>query len=54
MDKYLYWLDCIEGLGANSKRNLIEAFGSAREVFYAPEKLVQYILESKKTIQIFY
>jgi len=48
MDKYLYWLDCIEGLGAKSKRNLIEAFGGAKEVFYAPEKLVQYILESKK------
>ena len=48
MDKYLYWLDCIEGLGTKSKRNLIEAFGSAEEVFYAPEKLVQYILESKK------
>lgn len=52
MDKYLYWLDCIEGLGANSKRNLIEAFGSAREVFYAPEKLVQYILESKKMLKL--
>lgn len=51
MDKYLYWLDCIEGLGANSKRNLIDAFGSAKEVFYASEKLVQYILESKKMLK---
>ncbi len=48
MDKYLYWLDCIEGLGAKSKRNLIEAFGSAKEVFYAPEKLLHYILETQK------
>lgn len=48
MDKYLYWLDCIDGLGANAKRNLIEAFGSAEDVFKAPERFIYYILENKK------
>ena len=48
MDKYLYWLDCIEGLGANAKRNLIEAFGSAEAVYKASENMVKYILEAKK------
>lgn len=47
-DKYEYWLDCIEGLGANTKRNLIEAFGNAEDVFRAKEKMLQYILETKK------
>lgn len=48
MDKYIYWLDCIEGLGSGSKRNLLEAFGGGREVYRAPENMLQYILESKK------
>lgn len=48
MDKYIYWLDCIEGLGANAKRNLIEAFGGGEEVYKASENMLQYILETKK------
>lgn len=48
MDKYLYWLDCIEGLGAASKRNLIEAFGNGAAVYRASEKMLHYILEQKK------
>ncbi|MBQ9143313.1 MAG: DNA-processing protein DprA [Lachnospiraceae bacterium] len=48
MDKYLYWLDSIEGLGATTKKNLLEAFGSAREVFYGQEKFLKYVLDEKK------
>ncbi len=48
MDKYIYWLDCIEGLGAGSKRNLLEAFGTGYDVYRAPENMLQYILEAKK------
>ena len=48
MDKYIYWLDCIEGLGTEAKRNLLEAFGSGKAVFDASEKLLKYILETKK------
>lgn len=48
MDKYLYWLDRIKGLGPVSKRNLMEAFGSAREVYLGKEKLIRYILDEKK------
>ncbi len=52
MDKYTYWLDRIEGLGAASKRKLIEAFGSAWEVYQGQEKYVRYVLEEKK-VEIF-
>ncbi len=48
MDKYLYWLDRIDGLGTLSKRNLLEAFGSAQEVFRASDKYLNYILEERK------
>lgn len=53
MDKYLYWLDRIDGLGPIAKRNLMEAFGSAKEVYYAQEKLVNFILPEKKQ-QLFF
>ncbi len=48
MDKYLYWLDRIKGLGSISKRNLMEAFGSAREVYFGKERQIRYILDNKK------
>lgn len=48
MDKYLYWLDCIEGLGAGTKKNLLEAFGSGEAIYHASEKMLKYILEVKK------
>lgn len=48
MDKYLYWLDCIEGLGAGTKRNLLEAFGCGDAIYHASEEMLKYILESKK------
>lgn len=47
-DKYLYWLDRIEGLGNTAKKNLLEAFGSAGEVYQGQEKLLEYILDEKK------
>lgn len=47
-DAYMYWLDSIEGLGKGAKMNLMQAFGSAEEVYLAREKLVNCILESKK------
>jgi len=48
MDKYLCWLDRIKGLGSVSKINLMEAFGSAREVYFGKERLIRYILDNKK------
>lgn len=48
MDKYLYWLDRTEGLGPRAKRNLIEAFGTAEEVYKAADKHLKYILDEKK------
>lgn len=48
MDKYLYWLDRIEGLGPLAKRNLIEAYGTAENIYRASEKHLQYILDEKK------
>ncbi len=47
-DKYLYWLDRIEGLGATAKINLLEAFGGAREVYLSQEKYLKLILNEKK------
>ena len=48
MDKYLYWLDRVEGLGPLAKRNLIEAFGTAKEVFGAKDRHLQCILDERK------
>lgn len=48
MDKYLYWLDRIEGLGPLAKRNLIEAYGNAENIYRASEKHLKYILDEKK------
>ncbi len=48
MDKYLYWLDRNEGLGPQAKRNLIEAFGTAEEVYKAADNHLQYILDERK------
>ncbi len=48
MDKYMYWLDRIDGLGTSAKRNLLEAFGSAKDVYYVQEKYVRCILEGKR------
>lgn len=48
MDKYIYWLDCIEGLGAGAKRNLLEAFGTGCDVYHASENMLKYVLETKK------
>ena len=47
-DAYMYWLDTIEGLGKNTRKNLIQAFGSAKEVYEGRAKLVNCILEEKK------
>lgn len=48
MDKYLYWLDRVEGLGNLTKRNLLEAFGSAREVYLGQDRYLKYVLDEKK------
>jgi len=49
MDKYLYWLDRTEGLGTIAKRNLIEAFGTAEEVYRACDNHLKYILNDRKS-----
>ena len=48
MDKYLYWLDRVEGLGNKTKQNLMEAFGSAQEIYHGQEKYLKYILDEKR------
>lgn len=48
MDKYMYWLDRVDGLGKMAKKNLIQAFGSAEEVYRGRERLINCILEEKK------
>ncbi len=48
MDKYLYWLDNISGLGAVSKERLLEAFGTGEEVHAAKEKHLALILDKTK------
>jgi len=52
MDKYLYWLDRVNGLGPVTKRNLIDAFGEAKNIFQASERHLKYILNDKK-LQLF-
>ncbi len=47
-DEYMYWLDTIVGLGKTAKMNLIQAFGSAKEVYHGSERLINCILEDKK------
>lgn len=47
-DKYLYWLDRIEGLGNVAKKNLLEAFGCAEAIYLEEEKYLKYILNDKK------
>ena len=47
-DAYMYWLDTIEGLGKNTKMNLLQAFGSAKEVYEGRERLINCILEENK------
>lgn len=48
MDKYLYWLDNIPRLGRQAKMNLLDAFGSGREIYQAEEKYIRFILEEGK------
>ena len=48
MDKYLYWLDHISGLGTVSKEKLLEAFGTGEEIYGAKEKHLALILEQAK------
>lgn len=47
-DEYMYWLDSIDGLGKTAKKNLIQAFGNAKEVYHGKERLINCILEDKK------
>lgn len=47
-DNYLFWLDGIEGLGAIAKRNLMDAFGSAKEIYTGQEKYLKLILDERK------
>lgn len=47
-DKYLYWLDRIEGLGSMAKKNLLEAFGTAEEIYRGQKKYFKLILDEKK------
>ncbi len=47
-DNYLYWLDGIEGLGAATKKNLMDAFGSGEAIFRASENHLKFIVNEKK------
>ncbi len=48
MDKYLFWLDNISGLGTVSKEKLLEAFGTGEGIYAAREKHLAMILEQAK------
>lgn len=48
MDKYVYWLDNVSGLGDRSKIRLLAAFHSCEEVYYEKERYLQYILEKEQ------
>lgn len=45
MDKYLYWLDNVGGIGTRGKERLLEAFGTGEGVYRAGEKHLTLLLE---------
>lgn len=48
MDKYLYWLDNISGLGTKGKERLLEAFGTGEEIYKAKEEHLTLVLGETK------
>lgn len=48
MDKYLYWLDNVGGIGARGKERLLEAFGTGEGVYRAGEKHLTLLLEKPR------
>lgn len=48
MDKYLYWLANVGGLGTASREQLLEAFGTGAAVYEAQEKHLAMVLERAK------
>ena len=53
MDKYVYWLDNVPGLGDRSKIRLLAAFHSCEEVYLAKERYLHYILEEEQVNKLF-
>lgn len=45
MDKYLYWLANVEGIGTAGRERLLEAFGTGDSVYGAEEKHLEMVLE---------
>lgn len=48
MDKYLYWLANVGGLGTVGRERLLEAFGTGAAVYGAQEKHLAMVLEKNK------
>lgn len=48
MDKYLYWLANVRGLGTASREHLLEAFGTGAAIYEAKEKHLGMVLEKAK------
>lgn len=48
MDKYLYWLANVGGLGTAGRERLLEAFGTGAAVYGAQEKHLAMVLEKNK------
>lgn len=48
MDRYLYWLANIRGLGTASREKLLEAFGTGEAIYEAREKYLAMVLEKAK------
>ena len=48
MDKYLYWLANVSGLGTACRERLLEAFGTGAAVYGAQEKHLAMVLEKAK------
>lgn len=48
MDRYLYWLANVSGLGTACRERLLEAFGTGADVYGAQEKYLAMVLEKNK------
>ena len=46
--RFRYWLCKVEGIGDGTTKRLLEAFGSAKEVYGAPDKYLEMLLKPKQ------
>ena len=51
-EAYRYWLHSIEKIGDRAKRNLMDHFKSAKEIYFAPENYLMQIVSSRQAEKI--